>query len=97
MSHTNNEGSKNAPLRLVESLYDLSRLDSISYCINCTEESTGAIGTFAYDEFLYLQGLGHFSIGPVFADVDHFYAWAKEQGFLYYSKTSAFVMQRKFP
>lgn len=86
---SNNESTSSADI--------LKRLESIAYCINCTEAATCAVGTFAYDEFLFNAGHGHFAIGPVFSDIDLFYVWSKEQGFSFFSRTSAFVMQRKFP
>lgn len=86
-----------APYGHSRSLVDLSRLDSIPYCINCTEASTGAVGTFAYDDLLFLSGLGHFAIGKVCSTVEEFYEWAKSEGFLYFDTKNNFVMLRDFP
>lgn len=76
---------------------DLSRLSSIPYCINCTDVATGAVGTFAFDESLFMSGLGHFAISPIFEFVGDFYDWCKSEGFVYFDTKQNFVMLREFP
>lgn len=78
------------------SLSDLADLDRISYCINCVEASSNYRGTFAYDEQLLEWGFGHWAISPIFSKVEGFYAWAKEEGFLYHRLGEMLVMSREF-
>ncbi len=78
------------------SLKELEELGKINYCVNCVEAATGVRGTFAYDEQLYEWGFGHWSISPIFNRVESFYAWAKDEGFLYHRLGELFVMTREF-
>ena len=77
-------------------LQQTHRLTEISYCINCLDKGSLITGTFAYDEELFDMGMGMWAISPIFKDVDRFYIWAKEQGFLYHSTSKSFVMSRDF-
>lgn len=78
-------------------LPDFSSLQELHYCVECTDEGSKVIGTFAYDTEPYKRGLGHWAVGPVFSDLEEFYTWAKTKGFLYHTYGRGYVMVREFP
>ena len=79
-----------------ETHVELGNFTEITYCVECKDERSGEVGTFAYDELLWNKGLGHFAISPVFDSVDSFYNWGKSQGFHYHKCGHMLTMSRDF-
>lgn len=69
-------------------------LDTISYAINCVDESSGKRGTFVYDQGLYDKGMGMWAISPLFQDIGNFYQWTKVKGFVHHRQGEMLVISR---
>jgi hypothetical protein len=65
-------------------------MNTIHYCIQCTDKNSGEIGCFAYDREAYERGEGFKAITEVFPSLIPFFDWAHKEGYVFprnYSNT----------
>lgn len=66
-----------------ELLHKLEDLDQLLYCVGERDESTYAIGIFAYDPALFGSTGRFWAISPMFDSTDSLYDYARAKGFVY--------------
>lgn len=73
---------------------DLSTLDEVVYCINCTDQVSGRQGSFIFDEALYKSTGTHFAISEVFLTVDGMFDYMREVGFTDHPRDEMLTVRR---
>lgn len=55
-------------------------MQTLNYCVQCTDRTSGNVGTFAYDYERCSNGEGFHAVSPVFNGLIEFFQWADKEG-----------------
>ncbi len=70
-------------------------INSIRYCVQCTDKDSGKVGDFIVNEIAYSQGKGFYAISPIFTNLVELFQYAKQLGYTEHSFAAPFTISRK--
>lgn len=74
---------------------DISKLDEVTYCINCIDQVSGRQGSFIFDDEMYRATGTHWAMSDIFLTVDGLFDALRGMGFTQHSESELFTVRRE--